>query len=148
MRFGVRVPATHPIRDVVGFVQRAESAGFDACWFPDSHLNYREVWTTLGAVALATSRIQIGPTVTNLVGRHVTITASAARTVAEAAPGRFILGIGAGIELPWKVDGAIALATILAATASFDHRAIDGAAAARFMAAFRALVEEPLRICS
>lgn len=96
MQFGVRVPATHPIREVVGFVQRAESAGFDACWFPDSHLNYREVWTTLGAVAVATSRIQIGPTVTNLVGRHVTITASAARTVAEAAPGRFILGIGAG----------------------------------------------------
>jgi len=63
-------------------------------------------------------------------------------------PQALILGIGAGIELPWKVDGAIALATILAATASFDHRAIDGAAAARFMAAFRALVEEPLRICS
>ena len=96
MRFGVRVPATHPIRDVVGLVRRAEAAGFDAAWFPDSHLNYREVWTTLGAVAVSTDRIQIGPTVTNLVSRHVTVTASAARAVAEAAPGRFLLGLGAG----------------------------------------------------
>jgi pyruvate dehydrogenase E2 component (dihydrolipoamide acetyltransferase) len=61
-------------------------------------------------------------------------------------PQAVILGIGAGIEQPWKVDGALGLATIVAATASFDHRAIDGAAAARFMAAFRNLVESPLAI--
>jgi 5,10-methylenetetrahydromethanopterin reductase len=96
MQFGIRMPATHSLQEMVGVVRRAEAAGFDAAWFPDSHLNYREVWTTLGAVAVSTERIQIGPTVTNLVGRHVTITASAARTVAEAAPGRFLLGIGAG----------------------------------------------------
>jgi len=47
-------------------------------------------------VAAATERIEIGPTVTNLAARHVTVTASAARAVAEAAPNRFILGLGAG----------------------------------------------------
>ena len=61
-------------------------------------------------------------------------------------PQALILGIGSGIEKPWKVDGGIALATIMSATASFDHRAIDGAAAARFMAAFRDLVEQPIQI--
>lgn len=61
-------------------------------------------------------------------------------------PQALILGIGSGIEKPWKVDGQIALATIMTATASFDHRAIDGAAAARFMAAFRDLVEQPMQI--
>lgn len=96
MRFGVRVPPTRPISEVAATVRRAESKGFDSCWFPDSHLNYRDVWTTLGAVAVSTDRIQIGPTVTNLVTRHVTVTASAARAVAESAPGRFILGLGAG----------------------------------------------------
>jgi len=96
MRFGVRMPAHHSIREVIATVRRAEAAGFDAAWFPDSHLNYREVWTTLGAVAVSTDRIQIGPTVTNLVSRHVTVTASAARAVSEAAPGRFLLGLGAG----------------------------------------------------
>lgn len=63
-------------------------------------------------------------------------------------PQSLILGIGAGIEQPWKVDGGLGLATIMAATASFDHRAIDGAAAARFMAAFRDLVENPMGIVS
>lgn len=61
-------------------------------------------------------------------------------------PQALILGIGSGIEQPWKVDGEISLATILSATAAFDHRAIDGAVAAAFMAAFRTLVENPLRI--
>jgi pyruvate dehydrogenase E2 component (dihydrolipoamide acetyltransferase) len=59
-------------------------------------------------------------------------------------PQALILGIGAGIEQPWKVDGQIALSTIMAATASFDHRAIDGAAAAQFMAALREMIEAPL----
>lgn len=58
-------------------------------------------------------------------------------------PQALILGVGAGIEQPWKVGGDIALATIMTATASFDHRAIDGAVAAQFMAAFRAYVEDP-----
>jgi pyruvate dehydrogenase E2 component (dihydrolipoamide acetyltransferase) len=61
-------------------------------------------------------------------------------------PQALILGIGSGIEKPWKVGGTIALATIMSATASFDHRAIDGAAAARFMAAIRELVEDPIQI--
>jgi pyruvate dehydrogenase E2 component (dihydrolipoamide acetyltransferase) len=63
-------------------------------------------------------------------------------------PQALILGAAAGVEMPWKVDGGIRLATVMAATASFDHRAIDGAAGARFMAAFRALVEAPMRLCA
>ncbi|GAA0322600.1 pyruvate dehydrogenase complex dihydrolipoamide acetyltransferase [Sphingomonas oligophenolica] len=61
-------------------------------------------------------------------------------------PQALILGIGAGVEQPWKVDGQIGLATIMSATASFDHRAIDGATAAQFMAAFRNIVENPVLI--
>lgn len=61
-------------------------------------------------------------------------------------PQGLILGVGAGVEQPWKVDGELALATIMSATASFDHRAIDGAVAAQFMAAFREVIESPLRI--
>lgn len=59
-------------------------------------------------------------------------------------PQAMILGIGAGVEQPWKVDSDIALATIMAATGSFDHRAIDGALAAQFMAAFREAIEAPM----
>ncbi|MCJ2180766.1 dihydrolipoamide acetyltransferase family protein [Novosphingobium album (ex Hu et al. 2023)] len=61
-------------------------------------------------------------------------------------PQALILGIGAGLEQPWNVDGEIRLATVMSATASFDHRAIDGAIAARFMEAFRDLVENAMAI--
>ncbi len=57
-----------------------------------------------------------------------------------------ILGIAAGVEQPWKADGGVALATIMAGIASLDHRAIDEATAAQFIAAFRDLVELPLQI--
>lgn len=61
-------------------------------------------------------------------------------------PQALILGIGAGVEQPWKVDGDIRLATILAATASFDHRAIDGSVGAQFLSSFRDVVQNPLRL--
>ena len=63
-------------------------------------------------------------------------------------PQALILGAAAGVEQPWKVGEEIALATVMAATASFDHRVIDGAVAAQFMKAFRALVETPILLCS
>ncbi len=58
-------------------------------------------------------------------------------------PQALILGAAAGVRQPWDVGGQIALATSMAATASFDHRAIDGAVAARFMQALRELIEVP-----
>jgi pyruvate dehydrogenase E2 component (dihydrolipoamide acetyltransferase) len=61
-------------------------------------------------------------------------------------PQAVILGVGAGEERPHVIDGALGVATLLTATGSFDHRAIDGAIGARLMAAFRAFVEEPLRM--
>ena len=63
-------------------------------------------------------------------------------------PQALILGVGAGIRQPWDVGGQIALATIMSATGSFDHRAIDGAVAARFMVAFKEVVQSPLVLCA
>ena len=45
------------------------------------------------------------------------------------------------------VDGdELAVATVLHVTLSVDHRPVDGALAARWMAAFLALLDDPLRI--
>ncbi|MFC4295182.1 pyruvate dehydrogenase complex dihydrolipoamide acetyltransferase [Novosphingobium tardum] len=59
-------------------------------------------------------------------------------------PQAMILAVGAGEPRPYVVDGALAIATVMSATGSFDHRAIDGADGAALMAAFKALVEAPL----
>jgi pyruvate dehydrogenase E2 component (dihydrolipoamide acetyltransferase) len=59
-------------------------------------------------------------------------------------PEGLILAVGAGEKRPYVVDDALAIATVMSATGSFDHRAIDGAVGAEFMRAFKALVENPL----
>ncbi len=61
-------------------------------------------------------------------------------------PQALILGVGAGVEKPWVRDGAVGIATVMTATGSFDHRAIDGAVGAEFMRGFKRLVEQPLDI--
>src|SRR5690606_36847650 len=48
-----------------------------------------------------------------------------------------ILGLGAAGPRPVVRDGAIVTATVMTCTLSADHRVLDGAAAARFLTAFR-----------
>ncbi|MBA3666520.1 MAG: pyruvate dehydrogenase complex dihydrolipoamide acetyltransferase [Sphingomonas sp.] len=59
-------------------------------------------------------------------------------------PQGMIMAIGAGEKRPYVIDDSLQIATIMSATGSFDHRAIDGADGARLMKAFKALVETPL----
>jgi pyruvate dehydrogenase E2 component (dihydrolipoamide acetyltransferase) len=53
-----------------------------------------------------------------------------------------ILAVGAAVEKPVVKDGQIVIATTMVCTASFDHRAIDGAVGAQFLAEFKKLIEE------
>ena len=55
-----------------------------------------------------------------------------------------ILAIGAGREMAVAKDGALAVATMMTATLSCDHRVIDGAVGAKWMAAFKEIVETPM----
>ncbi|MDE2563264.1 MAG: pyruvate dehydrogenase complex dihydrolipoamide acetyltransferase [Sphingomonadales bacterium] len=59
-------------------------------------------------------------------------------------PQGMIMAIGAGEQRPYVIDGALGVATVMSATGSFDHRAIDGADGAELMQAFKTLVENPL----
>jgi pyruvate dehydrogenase E2 component (dihydrolipoamide acetyltransferase) len=59
-------------------------------------------------------------------------------------PQAMIMAIGAGEKRPYIVDDALAIATVMSATGSFDHRAIDGADGAQLMKVFKELVEKPL----
>ena len=61
-------------------------------------------------------------------------------------PQAMILAVGAGEPRPYVIDGALAIATVMSATGSFDHRAIDGADGAALMQAFKSLVENPLAL--
>ncbi|WP_374590775.1 pyruvate dehydrogenase complex dihydrolipoamide acetyltransferase [Novosphingobium sp.] len=59
-------------------------------------------------------------------------------------PQAMIMAVGAGEQRPYVVDGALSVASVMSATGSFDHRAIDGADGAQLMQAFKDLIENPL----
>jgi pyruvate dehydrogenase E2 component (dihydrolipoamide acetyltransferase) len=57
-----------------------------------------------------------------------------------------ILAVAAGQQRPVVKDGALAIATVMTCTLSVDHRVVDGALGAEWLAAFKAIVEEPLSL--
>lgn len=59
-------------------------------------------------------------------------------------PQGMIMAIGAGEKRPYIIDDALGVATVMSATGSFDHRAIDGADGAEMMKVFKELVEAPM----
>ena len=59
-------------------------------------------------------------------------------------PQGMIMAIGAGEKRPYVINDSLQIASVMSATGSFDHRAIDGADGARLMKAFKELVEKPL----
>ncbi len=58
-------------------------------------------------------------------------------------PQSCILGVGALEARPVVRDGAVVVGTMMTATLAADHRAIDGATGAQFLAAFRQFIEDP-----
>jgi pyruvate dehydrogenase E2 component (dihydrolipoamide acetyltransferase) len=58
-------------------------------------------------------------------------------------PHAAILAVGAGEQRAVVKDGAVEVATVMTVTMSCDHRVIDGATGARFLAAFKGFIEEP-----
>lgn len=59
-------------------------------------------------------------------------------------PQSAILAAGAAEQRPVVKDGALAIATVMTVTLSCDHRVVDGAVGAQFLAAFKKLIEDPL----
>jgi 5,10-methylenetetrahydromethanopterin reductase len=81
---------------VAQWAKVAEDLGYARLGIGDSPALFRDPWMTLALVAAATERMPIGIWVTNPMTRHPVVTASAAATLNEAAPGRVFVGIATG----------------------------------------------------
>jgi pyruvate dehydrogenase E2 component (dihydrolipoamide acetyltransferase) len=94
------------------------------------------------AGALRQDELEGGTITVSNLGGHGVEELTAVLNPPQAA----ILAVGAARKEA-VVDGdALAVATVLHVTLTVDHRPVDGALAARWMAAFIALLEDPLRI--
>lgn len=100
-------------KELVRYAQAAEDAGFDfevssdhySPWLTaQGHAPY--AWTVLGAVAHATSRVELMTYVTCPIQRyHPAVVAQKAATLQILADGRFTLGLGSGENLNEHVTG-------------------------------------------
>lgn len=59
-------------------------------------------------------------------------------------PQAAILAIGATKQIPVVEEGTLAVASMMRCTLSVDHRAIDGALAAKWLATFKHIIESPM----
>jgi len=101
------------VKEIVSYGIRAEEVGFDfevssdhySPWLTEQgHAGY--AWTMLGAVAHATSRVELATYVTCPTMRyHPAVVAQKAATMQVLSDGRFILGLGAGENLNEHVVG-------------------------------------------
>jgi 2-oxoisovalerate dehydrogenase E2 component (dihydrolipoyl transacylase) len=92
-------------------------------------------------------------TVDDLTGGTITITNVGGFGVETGTPvinkpECAIIATGLIAPRPWVVDGQLAVRQIMTVSVSFDHRIVDGAYAARFLAHLRDLLEQPVLLAA
>ncbi len=110
MRFGLTLPPFDVFADarlVAEVAREAEAAGWEGFFVWDHLLLWptpiADAWVTLTAVALATSRVLLGPMVTPLPRRRPVKLAREVVTLDHLSNGRLVLGVGIG-DGPWEWD--------------------------------------------
>jgi len=96
MDFGVVLQTDPPASAVVDTMRSAERQGFGYGWTFDSHVLWQEPYVIYSAILAETSRLMIGPMVTNPGTRDWSVTASLFATLNDMYGNRTVCGIGRG----------------------------------------------------
>jgi alkanesulfonate monooxygenase SsuD/methylene tetrahydromethanopterin reductase-like flavin-dependent oxidoreductase (luciferase family) len=101
MRLGWLVDQRLPWPQLVARAADLEASGFTGLWLSDHLIDeddrwLLDCWTTAAALLVATQRTEVGTLVAANTLRHPILTAHMAWTLSSVAPGRFVLGLGAG----------------------------------------------------
>ena len=98
LRIGLAAVGTESVATTLRLAGRLDADdAIEHLWVADERFR-RDVWVSLGALAAGTSRLRLATCVTDPFIRHPAITGAAIATVDDAAPGRAILGLGAGLS--------------------------------------------------
>jgi probable F420-dependent oxidoreductase len=93
MRLGLSVPAEGvPLSELAAFARYVEELGYADAW--SFEVNGLDAFTPLAAVAAATEGMRLGTAIVPVFSRPPGLIAMHAASLAEMAPGRFVLGLG------------------------------------------------------
>ena len=92
---GLLLFADYSLEELVSLAQLCEDLGYRSFWYTDVRFG-RECYVGLSSVASRTSRLRLGPGVSDPYTRHPAMTASAIATFDELSGGRAMLGLGVG----------------------------------------------------
>lgn len=104
LKFGVEFVPNVPYWKLTAYAMIAEKQGFNNLWVTD-HFGNRNVYVSLATAAMFTNKITFGTGVTNPWMVNPVITAQAIATLNELAPGRVVLGMGAGDKTALEAVG-------------------------------------------
>lgn len=96
MKFTMCVSPDADLPTCLGWWKEIEALGYDYIGIPDTPMLMREVWVSLTATALQTSKAGIMLMVTNPITRDISVTAGAMNSLYDLAGDRVVYGIGAG----------------------------------------------------
>ena len=96
MDFGVVLQTNPPAREVISRAVIAEKLGFDYLWAFDSHVLWQEPFVIFSEILAQTTRLTVGPMVTNPGTRDWTVLASLFATLHEMYGPRLVCGMGRG----------------------------------------------------
>lgn len=103
-RLGIGFLGYPDLRSLVDAGRAAEAAGFESAWIAETRLT-RDAVSGVTALLLSTDRMRVGSAAINVFTRGAGLIAVTWATLAEAAPGRAILGLGVGSEGPLAQQG-------------------------------------------
>ncbi len=121
--WGIWLQPVSPACDLVEIARVAEQEGATTVLVADEGTD-RDLVVTMTAILLGTRRLVVGAGITNPWSRHPVTTAAAFATLDELAPGRVILGMGAGgtrVIGPLGIDAARPYTALTEATSTIDR---------------------------
>lgn len=103
-RTGLLFLGAPAVPEMVSIAQRAEAAGFESAWVAETRLT-RDAIAPDAAIALGTERLRVGTGIVNVYTRNPVLLALTFATLDEIAPGRIVMGLGAGSPLVLAPQG-------------------------------------------
>ena len=94
-RTGLLFLGAPAVPEMVALAQRAERAGYESVWVAETRLT-RDAIAPVAAIALGTERLRVATGIVNVYTRNPVLLALTFATLDELAPGRIVMGLGAG----------------------------------------------------